>query len=259
MTPSTVTQLAILVTFVLPGSVYQAVRARLAGEVPANRDLPNRILRALAASVVLDGIYGIVLGPTLTRLIGGRSDSASHARLWLVDHVRWASVLGLLLLFVVPASLAYVAARRYVIGDWISRARERGPLVVTWGPGNARIRRRINRGLEGLAARCETHGGIRYDPTPTAWDWAVDHGGSGEGFVRVLGKDGQWHGGLYRAESFFSSFPDAPAVFVQQAWQLDADGQFIAPQEGSRGAWIPCTDAAAAEFLTVVPDNSAKP
>ncbi len=57
MTPSTATQLAILVTCVLPGIVYQAVRARLAGEAPQNRDTTNKILRALAASVVLVSVY----------------------------------------------------------------------------------------------------------------------------------------------------------------------------------------------------------
>jgi hypothetical protein len=135
MTPSTLTQVAILVAFVLPGSVYQAVRARLAGEVPANRDLSNRILRALAASVVLDGLYGIVLGPTLARLIGGNSQSTGPARHWLIDHVRPVSLLGLLLLFVAPTAFAYFAARRYAVGDWIARSRERGPLSSTWGRG----------------------------------------------------------------------------------------------------------------------------
>lgn len=256
MTPSTLTQLAILVVFVLPGSVYQAVRARLAGESPANRELFNRVLRALAASVVLDGLYGIVLGPRLTRMIGGTPQTTSHARHWLLEDIRTASVLGLLLLFVIPTAFAYFAARRYTVGDWIAGSRERGPLSATWGPNEAGIRRRINRGLEWLATRCEMHGGLRYDPTPTAWDWAVDHGGTGDGFVRVLGKDGQWHGGLYRPGSFFSTFPESPAVFVQEAWQLDAEGAFVARQDGSRGAWIPCADATVVEFVDAVPEPS---
>ena len=254
MTPSTMTQLAIVVAFVLPGSVHQAVRARLAGEVPANRDLSNRILRALAASVVLDGLYGVVLGPAIVHLVGGSPQSTDHARHWLLDHVRTASIFGLLLLFVIPTAFAYCAARRFAAGDWIARWRERGLLSSTWRPRHARIRPLINRVLTRLAARCEMHGGLRFDPTPTAWDWAVDHGGTGDGFVRVLGKDGQWHGGLYRPSSFFSTFPESPAVFVQEAWQLDADGAFVRPQEGSRGAWIPCADASAVEFLDAVPD-----
>jgi hypothetical protein len=45
MTPSTVTQLVLLMLFVVPGVVYQAVRARLAGEAPQNRDALARISR----------------------------------------------------------------------------------------------------------------------------------------------------------------------------------------------------------------------
>jgi hypothetical protein len=69
MTPSTLCQLAILIAFVLPGTVYQAVRARLAGEAPANRDLSNKVLRALAVSAVFDGLYGTILGPTIVSLL----------------------------------------------------------------------------------------------------------------------------------------------------------------------------------------------
>jgi hypothetical protein len=226
MARSTLTQLAILVAFVLPGSVYQAVRARLAGEVPANRDLSNRVLRALAASVVRDGLYGMLAGPPLVRVVGGHPQSAEHARHWIVDHVRVASLLGLLLLFVIPTGCAYFAARRYAVGDWFARYREHGLLSTTWGPGSSRLRRLVNRGLAWLATRCEMHGGLRYDPTPTAWDWAVDHGGTGDGFVRVLGKDGKWHGGLYRPGSFFNTFPEPPrgvrraSVATRPGWRV---------------------------------------
>ncbi len=208
MTPNTVTQLAILVAFVLPGSVYQAVRARLGGEIPANRDLANRVLRTLAASVVLDSVYGFVLGPTVVRLVG-RDRTNTRLRHWFLDHTRFESLLALLLLFLFPAAAAYFAARRYIIGEWISHARERGPLGLTWGPHHARLRRWANAGLGWLGARSEIHGGLRFDPTPTAWDWAVDHGGSGEGFVRIVTGDGEWHGGLYRRDSYFSSYPDS--------------------------------------------------
>lgn len=165
MTPNTVTQLAILVAFVLPGSVYQAVRARLAGEIRANRDLANRVLRALAASVVLDSVYGFVLGPTVVRLVG-RDRTNARLRHWFLDHTRFESLLVLLLLFLFPAAAAYFAARRYIIGEWISHARERGPLGLTWGPHHARLRRWANAGLGWPGARSEIHGGLRFDPTP---------------------------------------------------------------------------------------------
>jgi hypothetical protein len=217
--------------------------------IPGVSDLD---LVALVAGPV-DALYGITLGPTLVHLIGGTPQSAGHARHWLIDHVRTVSLLGLFLLFVIPTAFAYFAARRYAVGEWIARRGERVPNSTTRGTGHDHIRRGLTVASAGLppAANCTAASAM----TATAWDWAVDHGGTGDGFVRVLGKDGQWHGGLYRPGSFFSTYPESPAVFVQEGWQLDADGAFIAPQNGSRGAWIPCVDATVVEFLDAVPDQ----
>ena len=43
--------MAILIVFVLPGVVYQVVRARLAGASPENQDTTNKALRALGPRV----------------------------------------------------------------------------------------------------------------------------------------------------------------------------------------------------------------
>jgi hypothetical protein len=50
-----------------------------------------------------------------------------------------------------------------------------------------------------------------------------------------------------------------PANLERGKRQLDADGAFIAPQNGSRGAWIPCADAIAVEFLNAVADPADNP
>jgi hypothetical protein len=245
MTPDTVTQLAILVLFVLPGIVYQTVRARFAGEAPQNRDTTNKILRALAASVVLVSVYLVLLGPRIVRALGGGSD---QARVWIDNHPRQAGLLALALLFAAPALGALAAARRWHVGEWIADRRCTGPLGPSASLGRSKFGAFINRALAWLAAQTEGHRDLRYDPTPTAWDWAVDHVGIQQGFVRVLSKNGEWKGGAFGGSSYFTSYPERPAVFVQQAWQLDERGEFVAAQDASRGAWIPCDEALTVEF-----------
>lgn len=253
MGPTTATQLGILITFVVPGIVYQAVRARLAGEAPQNRDTTNKVLRALAASAVLFSVYLIVIGPTLVRVASGNGE---HTGEWVADHARLTGLSALVLLFLLPACVAVVAAKRWYIGEKIASWRGRGSLASDARLGRSRTGGRVNRFLGWLGARSQSRSGLRYEPTPTAWDWAVDHGAPGRGFVRVLAKDGQWKGGAYAHGSYFTTYPEPPAVYVEQAWQMDELGRFIAVQEATRGAWIPCVEALTVEFVgPVQPSN----
>jgi hypothetical protein len=239
-------QLAVLITFVIPGIVYQAVRARLAGEAPQNRDTTNKLLRALAASVVLASVYLMMFGTTLVRALGG---GGVATRSWITDHARLTGLLALLLLFAVPAGAAVLAARRWQIGGRIASYRHRGVLADHSVFGRSGFGRAGNRLLGWVAARSQIRTGLQYDPTPTAWDWAVDHGATGEGYVRVLTKEGRWQGGAFGRNSYFTTYPEPPAIYVEQAWQIDEDGALYAAQEASRGAWIACADAVTVEFL----------
>jgi hypothetical protein len=85
----------------------------------------------------------------------------------------------------------------------------------------------------------------------------IDHGARSPGFVRVLGKDGFWKGGAFARGSYFTTFPEPPAIFVETAWQVDENGEFVAQQAGTSGAWIPCAEALVVEFLTA--DQSPPP
>lgn len=100
--PSTVVQLALLVVVVLPGAVYQFLRERFRGPLPGERDLGERVLRALAASVVLNSLYAVAAGPALVRL--ARDPEGGWQG--VLERPRAAGLTGLLLFFLVPAVAA---------------------------------------------------------------------------------------------------------------------------------------------------------
>jgi uncharacterized protein DUF6338 len=102
-TPSTVLQVALLALFVLPGITYQFLRERWRGPVPGERDLSERVLRSIAASILLNLLYLIVAGPALIRLARRIGTQGWQG---LTEDARQAGLLGLLLFVVVPAAAA---------------------------------------------------------------------------------------------------------------------------------------------------------
>lgn len=104
--PNSGAQLLIILLFIIPGSVFQAVRVRLRGPTPADRDVSGRIVRALAVSALLNALYLAVLGGDAVNSVNhvtGSSDS---------EFTRGDGWLAVTLLFVVPAALA--------VGDYLS-------------------------------------------------------------------------------------------------------------------------------------------
>jgi hypothetical protein len=104
-TASTVQQLVLLVLFVLPGITYQFVRERMRGPVPGERDLSERVLRALTASVALDAFYLIAVGPQIVHLI------RPAGRPWFstaTAEPRQAAAAALALFIVIPAGAAWL-------------------------------------------------------------------------------------------------------------------------------------------------------
>lgn len=102
-TPSTVLQLGLLALVVLPGITYQFLRESWRGPVPGERDLGERVLRSIAASILLDLLYLIVAGPALIRLARSVGTDGWQG---IAGNAREAGLLGLLLFVVVPASAA---------------------------------------------------------------------------------------------------------------------------------------------------------
>jgi hypothetical protein len=192
---------------IIPGFVYQGLRSRLRGPTPEDQELGVRILRALTASGLLALAYVITLGPLLT--------DAAQRPLDALDHPRVAAMILLTLVFVVPAAVAVV-------------------LHV----------RAVSKLYPGLPWREKFS---VYDPTPTAWDFAVNR--VGPGFVRVLTKDGSWVGGYAGQDSFFTNYPRPREIFIEQAWKLGNSGEFERAIEGSSGEWVKCDDAPIVQFL----------
>jgi hypothetical protein len=108
MVPETVQQLTILLVLVLPGVVYQSVRERLRGVLPAEREPQNRLIRAIAVSALLDGLYLLVAGPRLVSLITGGPGSSPLGG--LSKDPRAAGLVALLLIVLVPAVVAWAEA-----------------------------------------------------------------------------------------------------------------------------------------------------
>lgn len=101
--PSTVTQVALLILFVLPGITYQFLRERWRGPIAGERDLGERVLRAIAASVALNAVYLIVAGPELLSLAHGSNSGGWDG---FVQRPRLVGVVALMLFVVLPAAAA---------------------------------------------------------------------------------------------------------------------------------------------------------
>ena len=218
MTPSNVEQYLLVVAFVVPGIVYQTVRARYLGEVPQNRELTAKVLRALSASTMLALLYAILFADTLTRIV---SVTLEEAREFAQAHAGRCAEWAFVLLFVVPAVLARLAAAWPLLRFWA---------VNLWCWLLAKMLKHrlpgLRRHAEQLRTRTANPSGLRFEVTPTAWDWAVDHAASLNGFVRVHDAEGRWWGGAYGSSSYFSDYPADPAVFVEVAWTMSDSGEF---------------------------------
>jgi len=131
--PASAAQLVIALLFIVPGSIYQAVRQRLRGPAPDDVNFSNKLCRALGVSTALMAIYVALLGGALLPLVE-QSSAAGPSWRGAVKHASELGWISIGLLIVVPALLAFC--------DYV------------------RVSGSIN--LRNLT----------YDPTPRAWDYA---------------------------------------------------------------------------------------
>ncbi|MGV9453154.1 DUF6338 family protein [Streptomyces sp. NPDC003635] len=100
--PTTVEQLLLLILLVLPGVTYQYLRERRRGPVAAEQVFADRVLRAMTASVALDAVYAVILGPYVVEAVR-RSGSGFQA---VGDQPRAAGLWALVLFLGVPGAAA---------------------------------------------------------------------------------------------------------------------------------------------------------
>lgn len=203
-----------LLLIIIPGFVYQGLLSRLRGPTPGDRELGTRILRSLATSGLFALMYVAAFGLFTTTETVSNKDTYR-------DHPTITALVLLALIFGIPAAAAIcqhgIAVRRlYPALPW------RDYLRV-------------------------------YDPTPTAWDYAVNR--VAPGYVRVLTKDGKWIGGYAGESSYYTSYPEPREIFLERAWELDENGDFIEEVNSTAGRWIQCSEAVLVEFVR--PDDQS--
>jgi hypothetical protein len=220
--PTTLFGIAAVVSLVIPGLVYAAIRTTLQGFVSADQSVTARIIQAVMISVLLDSIYLVALGGWLFEFLPQDAVSIPHPR--LLGFVVFC--LGV----VVPALIAYL---RYSQAIWVSAAA-------------TRLRPRFAKAF-GWAI---PHTGYR--SVPTAWDWVAPK--KAYTWVRVLNAQGRWIGGWSTEDTFFSSYPEPRDLYIPEQWDLDPNGMFLKRSEATAGVWLSLEGAQVVEWLETKTD-----
>lgn len=71
--------------------------------------------------------------------------------------------------------------------------------------------------------------------TPSAWEYAIR---TGPAYIRIQLKDGSMVGGMYGGDSF-SDPTGAQDIFLERAYILDENGDFVEAVPNNVGVWIP--------------------
>lgn len=190
-----------MLLLIVPGFVYAGTRRYLRGGATADeKEFSVRLVHGIAASVVLDCLYLVTLGPWLVDI----SQTTSGDSLGIVaERPRLVGVLVIVLVVVAPVILA--GAVTWILSrDWITTRLDRLP----------------------------------FSPTPSAWDHIAPE--RFNCFVRVRTADGKWVGGYIDDEStFFSTYPEPRDLFIPEQWEMGDDGSFISQMEDSLGVYVP--------------------
>ncbi|MGW5922294.1 DUF6338 family protein [Nocardia fluminea] len=217
--PSTLIGVVTLVVLVLPGVIYSAVRMRYHGFRVADREVSSQIVRAFAFSFIADALYLAVLGDLL---LGWMKLGPSGLPIRPRELGLSLLVLGIL----IPA------------------------LVATLQYGDIRIRQHTVRGKNFRFPRPASS----YDPTPTAWDMAAL--ALGERWIRIRMSDDRWIGGWYSSESYVSTYPEPPDIYIESQHQMTEAGEIGEEVKGTAGVWVPLKDATLVEWINPEPNGT---
>ncbi|WIB13304.1 DUF6338 family protein [Curtobacterium sp. MCPF17_052] len=197
-------------SLLVPGIVFIAVRARLRGFVKVDTQVGSRVLLAFVVSAIFAAVYAAIYGPyVLVRTSMAGTPTP-------VEVLGWSfAYLGLAI--AVPALTAWL----------IYRSDGTAERVWNW-----------------LKDR---NGGARFESIPTAWDLGATR--TTAGWVRVRLAPGDWIGGRFEDQSYFSTYPEPRDLFIQEQWKLTDDGAFDEPVEGAAGMWVSIRDDYIVEWV----------
>lgn len=220
-----------LVAVLIPGFVFQGVLRARVGPSPDDRDLTARLIRALGISVGFLLVYTLCLGPSfLDRLLDPQHE--------LSDSPRIISIAGLVMVFVLPATAGHLVA---------SFQTRRSYCATTFW--KTFTHKAVTEEGQMTWSRALFSTESNYNPVPTAWDFATS-AVQLDSFVRVLDAQGQWVGGQISEGAYFTSYPEPRAVFIDRAWSLSEEGEFLDQLPGPTGLWIDCDGA---QLMQIVP------
>ncbi len=204
-TPEGGLALALFIVLALPGFVYAAVRKRYLGEMPGDRNIGQSIARGIIFSVLLTAAYFLIGGEFLAGKLG-ITVLGGDVR---INDFRLLAFWVVLLYLVVPLLIAFVLHIRHVRWRGVRGTRtERWPLPRS------------------------KHG---YSGTPTPWDEAIRS--NKDCWVTIRKGDGCWVGGWVTDGSTSSSYPEPPSIYINRAYEVDAQGKRGAAKADS-ALWV---------------------
>ncbi|MCD3202868.1 DUF6338 family protein [Clostridium botulinum] len=89
---------------------------------------------------------------------------------------------------------------------------------------------------------------------PTSWDYIFSKRESY--FILVHLKDSSIIGGLYKGNSYTSSYPNKQDIYIEEVWNVDENGNFKSKVPNSKGAWIDKDCFEYIEFLSPYRENN---
>lgn len=215
MIPTTAFSLGVFLLLVVPGIVYSRVRVASVGYRGPDLTAAGQGLDALFISVLFDAVY----------LAGYGAIALAVPDLLTVQQIAsqfpLASGAAAIVLFLLVPAAVSAATHRI---EWIPI--ERGP---DW----------LHRPSLGNA----------YRSTPSGWDHNALTNTQEPSFVRVRLADGVWVGGWFSTDSYMSTYPVAPDIFIESAWTMDPDGGFVAKVPNTRGVWVALPPGTVVEWV----------
>lgn len=229
MIPTTAFSLGVFLLLVVPGIVYSRVRVASVGYRGPDLTAAGQGLDALFISVLFDAVYLAIYGSVALAVPGLPTVQQLAGRYPL------ASGAAAIVLFLITPAAVSAATHRI---EW---------LPTLWGPSWLRRPSLAN----------------AYRSTPSGWDHNALTNTQEPSFVRVRLADGVWVGGWFATDSYMSTYPVAPDLFVESEWRMSPDGRFEEKIPNSRGVWVALPPGTVVEWVEAPteegPDGKAGP